>query len=61
MPAELTSVAMPHRSIAVFLKLKQNRAQGSQGITDNAHANSGVKPHLAVAAVIHATSDQALR
>ena len=61
MPAESTSVAMPHRSIAVFLKRKQSRAQGSQDITDNALASRGVKPHSAVAAVIHAASDQALR
>ena len=44
MPAESTSVAMPHRSIAVFLERKQSRAQGSQYITDNALASRWASP-----------------
>ena len=61
MPVELTSVAMPRLSIAVFSKRKQSRPSESQAITDTTPANRGIRTASAVAAVIHAASEQALR
>ena len=60
MPAELTLVAMPRLSIAVFLKRKLSSPQGSQAITDPVLSSSGMKAASAFAAVIHSASDQAL-
>ncbi len=43
MPAELTSAAMPHLSIAVSLRRKPSRPQGRAGIADEVRPFSGTK------------------
>ena len=61
MPVELTSVAMPRLSIAVFSRRKQSRPSESQGIIEKTLANRGIRTASFVAAVIHAAANQALR
>ena len=60
MPAELTSAAASsqHRR---FLKAEAEQAPGSPGIADEVRPSQRDEGASAVAAVIHATSDQALR
>ena len=60
MPVELTSVAMPRLSIAVS-QGGSRAGPREEGITDRPLPTVGIRTASAVAAVIHAASDQALR